>query len=382
MKNNKMIKNIKKDVKKQIEADIRKSVTKQISKDYKKDIKKLRKQILKEIQEDMFGVSVEQITKEVTTDVAGDKTPSNEGTFNYKGFKFDRSRMSSLVTAEPVAIPETPGAYDHSPPPFESRRIKNKKKRGNVTVKAQDDLYMAMLPTQDGNFTNSKGKETFPMGIPTIPSFSASDFISKFAKSQTPITPSKEETNKPLSEEKKEEIGFFMGKLKKGVSGLKDNEKNIDYRKDGDNSYTFEFERKADFDLKFKLTLDMKTYRVNINFFEFKVDGFKFDKNFVEILDIVQVLDLAGFNTYSYIDEVNGINTIDIEEVKTPTAIKKKTFRSNTKIKNIIDNEKIVNILLNNDIVNYGQLNRVEDLTSLKGVGAKTIEKIKEYLKK
>jgi len=380
MKNNKMIKNIKKDVKKQIEADIRKSVTKQISKESKGDIKKLRKQILREIQEDMFGVSVEQVAKEVAREISGDKKPSNEGTLDYKGFKFDRSRMSSLVTGAPGASAETKKSYNSTP--IDIRMIKNKNKRGGSGLKTQDDMYMAMLPTQGGNFTNSNGKETFPMGTPTVPSFNVNDFLGKFAKSQKPIISSKKEAEEPLSEERKEEINFFIGKLKEGVSGLKENERNIDYRKEGDDSYTFEFERKADFDLKFRLTLNMKTYRANIGIFEFNVDGFNFDKKFIDILDMVQVLDLVGFNLNSHIDEINGINTIDIEKVKTPTMIKKKTIRSNTKIKDIIDDEKIVKVLLNNDIANYGQLNRVEDLTALKGIGAKTADKINEYLKK
>ena len=57
-------------------------------------------------------------------------------------------------------------------------------------------------------------------------------------------------------------------------------------------------------------------------------------------------------------------------------------IRANEELSNFIFDKKIIKVLNSNDINTYGQLKRIEDLTSLKGVGAKTIEKINKYINK
>mgnify|MGYP001596242037 CR=1 FL=1 len=94
----------------------------------------------------------------------------------------------------------------------------------------------------------------------------------------------------------------------------------------------------------------------------------------------VEILDLVGFNMNGYINEINGINVIDMEKLEAPKAIEKKQIRSNTKIEKLINDPKLVILLANNDISNYGQLMKVESLTSLKGIGAKTADKITKEL--
>jgi hypothetical protein len=393
-KTNKLIKSIKAGVKKQIEADIKNSVVKQLQSSSKKELKKLKKQILREIQEDMFS-SLVKTKKQKKTKVRvapEEKVESNKGTLEYKGFKFDREKMSSLVTGKKKPTDEAyPSPKSSDKLPGALKEVLNKgRKNNNIEVKTQDDVMMSMLPTQAGNYTTKNGVTQFPLGMPfgrPASSPSTEDFIGKFLKSQNKKTALTKKPTPELTPEKKEELTFFIGKLKEGVSKLKDNEKNIDYRKKGENNYNFSFERKADFDLKFDLNLDMKTYCTSVDLFEFRVDGFKFDKKFIELFDAVEVLDLVGFNMNSYINEINGINEtdtvkgIDMKRAKTPTSVKKKTIRSNTKIENIIDDSKLVGVLAKNDISNYGQLKKVDDLTSLRGVGAKTAERINEYLK-
>jgi hypothetical protein len=394
-KTNKLIKNIKAGVKKQIEADIKDSVVKQFQSSSKKELKKLKKQILREVQEDMFSSLVTKKTKKPKkkkTNVAPEeKVESNKGTFEYKGFKFEREKMCSLVTGKKKPTDEkypSPKPSDKLPGVLKEALNKDKK-NNNIKIKTQDDIMMEMRPTQAGNYTTN-GTTQFPLGMPfgrPAASPSAEDFIGKFLKSQKEKTALTKKPAPELTPEKKEELTFFIGKLKEGVSKLKNNEKNIDYRKKGENNYNFSFERKADFDLKFDLNLDMKTYCTSVDLFEFRVDGFRFDKKFIELFDIVEVLDLVGFNMNNHINGINGINEadtikgIDMKRAKTPTAIKKKTIRSNTKIENIIDDSKLVGVLAKNDISNYGQLKKVDDLTSLKGVGAKTADRINEYLK-
>jgi DNA uptake protein ComE-like DNA-binding protein len=153
--------------------------------------------------------------------------------------------------------------------------------------------------------------------------------------------------------------------------------------------YTFSYEKakydKNDFGFIFNLDLNMDTYRATINTFEFNIDGFNFDKGFVEVLDIVKVLDVSGFSLMKYIDEINEINDNAAEKkesIKANLTNNAEAIRANTKLSKFIFDDKILRVLQSNDINTYGQLQKIEDLTSLKGIGAKTAEKIQEFTKK
>lgn len=377
MKNKKLIRSIKEDVKNQIQSDIKDSVIKELYSTSRKKIKKLKRKVLSEIKEELFekkrlskSDTIESLRRQLslledatnseenstdiidTIDVTTEKKP-----FEHGRFKLDVDRMSSLVTG------------------IKKEEEYKLKELTEIEKKDLEKIHKLIGVTKHDKFN---------IPIAVADSFREStDFSLK-----NPSTPSKNSGSHKveipkiteLTEEKKQEITLFIGKLKKGVFKLKKNEKNIQYRKKFNNIYTFYFERKADFDLKFELDINMNTYRAEIIVFEFNVDGFKFDKKLIELFDIVEILDLVGFNINGYINEINGINVIDMEKLESPRVIEKKQIKSNTKLEKLINDPKIVILLANNDIFNYGQLIKVENLTSLKGIGVKIADKITKEL--
>jgi endonuclease III len=105
----------------------------------------------------------------------------------------------------------------------------------------------------------------------------------------------------------------------------------------------------------------------------------------VEILDIIKVLEAVGFSLMKYIDEINEINDTAAERkesIKANLTNNIEAIKANTKLADFIFNDRILRVLQSNDINTYGQLKKIEDLTSLKGVGTKTAEKIEQYTKK
>lgn len=381
MKKKNLINSIKSDVKKQIQSDIKNSVVKEIYGSSKKEIKKLRKQVLAEVQKDLFGTNKSE--KEIKP--VQELSEKNTRLKDLYGFDFDAKKMGALASGDKGKIQEL--GLNKTPLSAvlkEALKPSIKKEVDKMTSTHEDDSIMSLLPIQSGQFTHNNGDVTYPLGIPTPPKPVDIDELIRNINRNRNDSFSTSMVKVPVPEltnEKKEEITLFIGKLKKEVSKLRNDEKNINYRKKYGNTYTFSFERKADFDLKFDLDLDMNTYGAMINTFEFKIDGFKFDKKLVETIDIVKVLDLAGFNMNGYINEICGVNSIDIDNVKIPTTIQKKTISSRTKIENLINDPKLVSLLTKNDIVNYGQLTKVEDLTSLSGIGSKTAEKIWNLIK-
>ena len=383
MKNKNLIKSIKSDVKKQIQSDIKNSVVKEIYGSSKKEMKKLRKQILSEVQRDLFGKQNKSKKTTETTEITKELIEKNTRLKDLYGFDFDSKKMGALVTGDKEKIKEL--GLNGKPSSLLNEALKSsiKKEKNKMTNNIGDDSIMSMFPTQSGQFTHPNGNVTYPMGMPSFPKpINVDDILRNINKTNNSIGTKMVKVPTPeLTEEKKEEITLFIGKLKLGVSKLREDEKNINYRKKYDNTYTFSFERKADFDLKFDLDLNMNTYRADIVVFEFKIDGFKFDKKLLETIDIVKVLDLVGFNMNGYIDEISGVNSIDIDRAQTPTTKVKKTISARTKVENLINDPKLINLLTKNEITNYGQLMKVEDLTSLNGIGAKTAEKINEQIK-
>ncbi len=367
MKNKKLIKQIKSEVKEQIKSDIRNSVVKEVFGNSKKEIKKLRKQVLKEVQSELFGSKKEKSKSKSNTE----KEPENTRIRELYGFNFDSSRMGALVTGDKKKIKDIQSKSKVSEKP--SEEIKRNTTR--VDVDDADFNFMSNLPTQAGNFTAPSGDVKFPFGNPNYPEpWGFDDFFKK--NSSKSVTKKVKIPSKEISEEKKEEITLFLGKLKEGVSKLRKDEKNINYRNKHDDVYNFSFERYADFNLIFDLDLDIDKLSAKINKFEFKIDEFKFDKKSIELLDIVQVLDLVGFNMNGYLHEIISLNEINVDKVKTETKVTKKTINSTTKVSSLIDDKRAVETLKNNGITTYGQLDKIEDLTSLKGIGKKTADKI------
>lgn len=390
MKNKKLIKNIKSDVKKQIESDIKNSIVKELKNSSNKQIKKLRKQILAEVKEEMFGVSKKQTNNEVKNIV--ETEVENTRLKELYGIDFDKKRMGALVTGQ---LDKVKNSSDKLPESL--RELLNREKNqthinANPYNKTTDDRMMEMLPTQGGNYSSAEPSLFFPNRPPNLDKEilnsrpNIEDMMRKMSESSFGKTMVKVPSTE-LTSEKKEELTFFLGKLKEGVSKLREDEKNIDYRKKTNGLYSFSFDRKANFDLKFDIDLNMNTYEAKVQLFDFKIDGLKFDKKSVELLDIVEVLDMSGMNLNKYINEINGINEIDIDSVKIPTTKvvkvegKPKPTSKRLGIDKFIEDEKIVSLLNKNEISNLGQLLSVDDLTSLKGVGTKTVEKINKYLK-
>lgn len=386
MKNKKLIKSIKSDVKKQIEFDIKNSIVKELKNSSNKQIKKLRKQILAEVKEEMFGYDKSKsnkIKENLPLNVESEtteKVETNEGVLDYRGFKFNRKRMSSLVVGNQKPTTSTTRSFEG-----DLKNVINKSADKHSITSSPDYNMMQMLPTQAGNFTEKNGETTFPMGTPTPPKIPSMEDIFKSMSSSSSFGKSLVKCPiQDLTDEKKDEISFFIKKLKDEVSKLRKDEKNIKYRKKFDNTYFFEFERKADFDLKFNIELNLNTYGADIKTFEFKIDDFRFDKRQFELIDIIIVLDIVGFNINGYINEIKYINEIDMEHISTPTTkvmVNKKSTSKKMGIEKIILDSKIVKLLKENEISNLGQLLSVDDLTSLKGIGTKTINRINEYLK-
>lgn len=423
MENKKLIKAIKKSAIKQFEDDLKKSIIKELyAGSSKKQIKKIRKQILREMQEELFGkldnqkealpsefihtntVDENQLTQtsieapEELKEQESDSTYTPGRIFEYRGFRFDVDKMSDIVTGRKsekniskpgVEMTEAIQRLSASTSPIKKERddrtdrISDIKKgvikediKNMVSKELSKDIFS---PTYEYNPDLNIKMGTSNLSItPELQSMNMVPFSKNFVKTDLEkITPSQ-----------KEEISFFIGKLKAGIDSLEKGEKNIFYRSKKDNVYTFAYEKtkydKNDFSFKFNLDLNMNTYGAKINTFEFNVDGFNFDKGFVEILDIIEVLELVGFGLMKYIDEINEINDTAAEKkesIKTNLVNNVETIRANAKLAEFIFDEKILRVLQSNDINTYGQLQKIEDLTSLKGIGTKTAEKIQEYTK-
>lgn len=378
MKNKKLIKSIKADVKKQIKADITASVVKDIFSSSKKELKKLKKQIANETYKELFGTK--------SKSKKGSETKKeNTRLQELYGLNFDSAKMGAMVTGDKNKIKEVNSGKNNKQPKavqdFLNEELGNKitaeKAKANRNVSypsmSMDDNIMSILPTQSGSFRAPGGDVTFPMGVPTPPK--AFDPLESLLRKKIVKVPSKD-----LSEERKEEIALFISKLKGCVSKLRKDEKNIKYRKKIDDVYRFSFERKADFDLKFDIDLNIANMSAVVDVFEFKVEDFKFGKRNVSLLDMVKILDLVGFNINGYIHEITSVNSIDIEKVSTPTTVKKKTISARTRVETFIKDPKIVAVLKKNGISNYSQLMSNEDLTDIKGIGQKTASKIFEYI--
>jgi len=423
MENKKLIKTIKKSAIKQFEKDLKKSIIKDLySGSSKKQIKKIRKQILREMQEELFGaIKTTETTEKEQTFVHTNTVDENEFSntpvkapedskeqevstahepgriFEYSGFRFDVDKMSSIVTGKRTERTCSEKAVE---------RVKDSNKKDKSLASEEyslknpgSDFFEKLKEIKSG--TNKELQEEFakriskpapqmdPPAIKYTQGFNIKPGTSLSSINTVPS--SRDFINTEMSKitpSRKEEISFFIGKLKDGIDRLEKGEKNIFYRRKKDNVYTFSYEKakydKNDLGFKFNLDLNMDTYGATINTFEFNIDGFNFDKGFVEILDIIKVLEACGFGLMKYIDEINEINDTAAdkkESIKSNLKNNIETIRANTKLAEFIFDERILRVLQSNDINTYGQLQKIEDLTSLKGIGDKTADKIQEFIK-
>lgn len=424
MNNKKLIKSLKKSVIKQIESDIKKSVIKDFYKNTSKEqLEELKNQIISEVQESFFGVEKE-VEKESETNqtytpieipqglgINLEPTESHKdlesesvkidapSIHEHLGFKFDTERMSSIVTGKArTKIPKRPGFDDSegksvervdSPSADNYLTDKFKKLSGfppfmhteNLSDEVKErnsDMLTRLEEIKKGGLKEQiKKSDTAPWADPLklFPVPQTRDFI----KYNSRITPGS-----------KEDLTFFLGKLKDGISKLGKGERNINYRRSKDNIYRFSFDRTItsdadDFSLSFKIDLNIDTLEAKVIDFRFSVDGFNFDSSFFDLIEIVDVLDLVGMSIVKYVDEIKEINDeaeSTKEQIKENIKTNIQEIRANEELSNFIFDKKIIKVLNSNDINTYGQLKRIEDLTSLKGVGAKTIEKINKYINK
>ena len=268
------------------------------------------------------------------------------------------------------------------------REIKKEKKTADFKKAINRTAPNIMAPPSLGLYSKSPSKKNF---------------------NTVPVTKSFVKTSAPkLTPAKKEEIEFFVGKLKEGIDKLGKGEKNINYRRKtyskkacvnpNSDVYVFTYDKPKtdtnDFSLSFELDFDIYTYGANIVRFDFNVGGFKFDNSFVEVLDMTKVLDAVGMNLSTYIDEIEEINSnlpkgkkrkgiLEAGAIKfTHVPLIKKeepkvfTIRANTKVETFIDDAKIVNTLNNNEIFKMKDLKKYDSFSDIKGIGEKSAKKI------
>jgi hypothetical protein len=430
MYNKKLIKSIKKAVIKQVEADIKKSVIKEFyDSASKKEIKALKKQILKEVQEKLFGKpepinsnleasissisesliqkldlskenvvnqsEVEQKSEEKTSDIFTEKEPEVQTNapeiHEYMGFKFDTQRMSALVTGkarkEPlnkVSDDLIEGGVERVSDSDNSKYLKEKFQSLSGFPPISDDfkerhqeMIKRLEDVKNGNLKEHiKKSDTAPWADPLklFPVPHTRDFVKYGAR----ITPAS-----------KEDLTFFLGKLKDGISKLGKGERNINYRHSKGDNYIFSFNRhrhasseKDDFSLNFQVELNIKTLEAKVIDFKFMVDGFNFDSSFFELIDIVKVLDYVGMNTLKYVEEIVGINTVDGSGKLNQKTNKNPKIKSEDSLDTIISDKRILKILSSNEIFNYGQLKEYSNnFAAIKGIGSKSAEKLRKYIK-
>jgi len=412
----KIAKRIKKDALKSFEKDLRNSVLDELYKTTpKEDIESLKEEILLELQKEIFETSdesdnsgddseapksmLEEKIREAMDAPIEDVDELEDGRYTYKGFVFDVDKMKSLATGKKPK--ETPHAGVEREKKGKSKEelLESVKDfdalRGAMPfAKASEDMSESTLRKLEAlkNMKEGNDRELVDKSLSATIGNLPFSLDAKLGKSN--LKKASKDENSRLTPSKIEELRFFMGKLKEGISRLEPAKKNINYRHRKDDVYNFTFNKigrnrslggrllDGDFSLEFDIDLNVKNCSAQINKFEFEIESFKFDSSFFELLDIVKVLDLVGMNLSYYLMTINGINAPELKPTK--KAPKKKKFRANSKLERFIDDKRIIKTLNNNDIANYGQLKKFledNDLTTLKGVGKKTAGKIQEYIK-
>lgn len=433
MKNKNLIKKIKKSVINQFEADLKNSVLKELyGNASKKELKKLKKQILKEVQKDLFGSqsksreeslknqldmlsdSVDTMQKEIKeAPVVEEPKVEEKTTHNYRGFEFDVRRMSEMVTGKKRPdVPYIPQEGERAQDISEAFIKDDAKKKMSSEIKNPVPPEITKPTPEFYDNELKKINEIKPRQVEKEKIDMLKDILkhSKTINSTinkpgfnvpTPTTitniPGRSYGLKTPSQ--KEDLIFFIGKLKEGVSKLSKGEKNINYRLRKDDRYIFDYSRyksdSNDFTLNFSIELNVNTGAAKIENFYFEIDRFTFDASFFEVLDVVKVLDLIGFNINKYVNEITQISgrytkktgpgseyseSINHDEIKKPTIKPSRVLDKGVKLSDIIDDKRLLRLLRYNDVVTYGDYQRVEDLTSLKGIGSKTAEKISDIV--
>jgi len=459
----KLIDSIKKNAQRQIEAEIQASVVKEMYGTSKRAIKKLKKQILKELQQDMFAgdskkkkskkskpsdveetyvhtntVDVEEFTKETSKkeetkkeEAKKEELPGNlpyvpGRIFEYRGFKFDVDRMSMFVTGKNkedinvfkdklrAPLDKINDLYEgKDAPKVDAKKDNPSPNLIKGTPPGVEDLIKKIKSGSNRDLINKHVSKPAPATGSPISSFTQGFNLRPGISFPTAVPATKNfvKTTAPkLTPARKEEVEFFVGKLKEGIDNLGKGEKNINYRKKvlsqkaniSPNSeiYVFTYEKLMknadDFSLSFELDFDIYTYGANVVRFDFNIGGFKFDNSFVEVLDMAKVLDAVGMNLSSYIEEIEEINNSTPKHKKGilergadkfthQPLIKEEepkvfVIRPNTKVETFIDDTKIVKTLNNNEIFKMKDLKRYEDFSEIKGIGEKSAKKITDSI--
>ncbi|MEK6829292.1 MAG: hypothetical protein AABY15_04130 [Nanoarchaeota archaeon] len=422
MENKKLIKSIKKKAIKKFKNNLKNSVLKELYDGIsKKEIKELKKQILKEVQENLFGGIItsdiesselenniitpeeqiqnndEILVKDSDGKVADSTEKKEDEMYEYHGFKFNKDRMSALVTGKARGLNTT--IKDNG-----VERGENKFKRRTIVESPFPMYTQSWLDSASNSESNLDERKQI---INDIREGKNKDFIKKsiekpapqsggyqipvniprnFKPYHVPFTRNFVSYDEKISPTSKEDLTFFLDKLKTGISKLVKGQKNINYRHSKDDIYNFsynKFENEPEgFTLSFDIDLNIKTMKATIKDFRFNIDGFRFDSSFFEIIDIVRVLDMVGMNISKYVNEISEFNSSE-----TPATISIKDARKNInldeKIESIIKDPRVVSILHKNEILSYGDLLKFNgNYTSIKGIGKKTAQKIKHYIKK
>lgn len=391
MENKKLIKLIKKQVIKNFEEDVKKTILKDLyNSSSKKQIQKIKKQILKEVQEDLFGIKSKKEVEILeacfihtnTDDVKDSDTHSKEDineskeqessihesgkTFEYRGFKFDVDRMSQIVTGKKNLK--------------KTRQDLSKKSTLESFLKSNLQSNLSRENFTSINLMDNNLKKNLDFNLPDGVSINREFMRPPVSKN---IVSYSEQINTPST---KEELSFFLEKLKSSISKLGKGERNINYRHKKDDVYLFTFFKsknildKDDFSLNFSIDFDIKTNAANINLFEFDIENFKFNASFFKLIDISRVLDLVGMNLNYYINEINEVNSSEQVQFKNNSSVEIIDSKSINRLDKFIFDKKIISILKNNDITTYDQLINIKDLTSINGIGSKTAEKIQQFL--
>ena len=373
--NKKIVKKIKNKVIKDLENQIKNDIIKNLnSGDSKNYIKKLKKKIQKEVEEEMFGNFYNQDFTHTNDALEGVnsidnsnqkksdndlKSSEQKNNYEYKGFDFDPKRMGFLVTENPKALFGAESISNYK------NQIENPYEDGKLSDEQKSTIKDILKNKKENQLNNFFPKNTNPK-ISTVPIFSSQPY------------------EKYLTPSKKEDLTFFIGKLKDGIDKLGKGERGVSYRKMFDNVYKFSFQKlktsDTQFQLKFNFDLNIKTHEAKVYDFEFEIDGFKFDKSYLELIDIVKIFDLIGVNLIDSINDIKSINnTVDVGEQSLKRECKPRSVEN---ISEFIPDKRIVKILQKNDINTISQLNKINELTSIKGVGSKTANKIINYLNK
>lgn len=418
MENKKLAKKLKKKVIKQFNNDLKKSILKDLYKGIsKEEIDRLKSEVLKEVKEELF-VKIENsdktafdvmplTAKDLSTDAVNLSEESTiqesskeelktdesktDNTFHdlpseevidapkiheHMGFKFDTIRMGEIVTQKTRRNP-----VDRNFKENVEGGVKRADRQDNIDKENSQKLagINTFIPHHNQklikNIEDIKNGEYRNVIKNVINNPNLNNSKSHFF---IPRTHSIIKYDERLTPSTKEDLVFFIEKLKKGISKLGMGQRNINYRNSAGNIYVFTYNKDEmgpeEFTLNFNIELNVVTLSTEIKDFRFNIDGFKFDSTFFNTIEIVKVLDELGFNISKYVKEISDFNS--------ETSDKKETTNTIESLDEIIKDSRLVATLKKNEITNVDELLKFQnDYTVIKGIGKKTAQKIKKYLR-